>query len=117
MNREDCIEEKIMAHEALHALGMHHMHEAFDRDDYITVVFENIKPTAFSQFDKIDKKFFNYFGTSYDYESVMHYRRYSASKNGEDTIIPHDLSYIDIIGQVKDLSEGDRIRINRMYEC
>lgn len=34
-----------------------------------------------------------------------------------NTIVPKDIAFLDIIGQVKTLSKGDALRINRMYEC
>lgn len=106
-----------MAHEAIHSLGFYHMQMAFDRDDYITVLYENIIPEQFDNFDKVDAKSSNYFGTSYDLRSIMHYSRKAFTKNGEDTIVPRNSSYIDVIGQREKITDGDFIRINRMYGC
>lgn len=117
MDRNGCFHAGTMAHEAIHALGFDHMHMAFDRDDYITVNYENINREDFSEFEKIDAKFSTYFGTSYDLRSIMHYPRYAGSNNGKDTIVPHDSSYANVIGRSREISEGDFTRINRMYEC
>lgn len=46
----------------------------------------------------------------------MHYPRWAFSMNGLDTIVPHDRSYIDRIGS-NDLTAGDALRLNRMYQC
>ncbi|KAK0162807.1 hypothetical protein PV327_006553 [Microctonus hyperodae] len=56
------------------------------------------------------------FGVPYDYNSIMHYSRYTFSKNGRQTIIPrpyHD----DELGQRHGFSKLDVEKINRMYQC
>ncbi|XP_026684649.1 zinc metalloproteinase nas-14-like [Diaphorina citri] len=55
------------------------------------------------------------FGVGYDFDSVMHYSRKAFSKNGDDTIVPHDPTVE--IGQRVGLSEKDILKANRMYKC
>lgn len=71
-------------HEIGHAVGYHHEQQRPDRDQFVTVVEENIK----------DGKGFNFhirFGgtvlSPYDYSSIMHYGR-AAFADGGDTIVP-----------------------------
>lgn len=117
MNRTECMHQGTMAHEAIHALGFYHMHQAFDRDDHINVLYENIEPKFLVEFDKVDAKFSNYFGTNYDLMSIMHYPNDAGSNNTKNTIVPRYLNYVHVIGRIKKISEGDFVRINKMYDC
>lgn len=52
----------------------------------------------------------------------MHYGRKKFSKNGKDTISIFGCSEkakktLDVIGQRKGLSAGDRFQINRLFKC
>jgi hypothetical protein len=40
----------IVIHEFLHALGFYHQHSAIDRDDYVTINWQNIEPGNVSVF-------------------------------------------------------------------
>lgn len=40
----DCLSQGEIAHEIMHVLGFSHEHTRPDRDRYITVLWENIKP-------------------------------------------------------------------------
>lgn len=116
MRRNGCISEGIMVHEAIHALGYDHMHNHIDRDNYVDIFWNNIEPEFQFAFDKVDPQWFDNFGTSYDLLSVMHYARWAFSRNGQDTIVPHNRAYIDRIGSVH-ISKDDALRLNRMYRC
>jgi len=111
-----CVSQGIMVHEAIHALGYDHMHNHIDRDLYVSVIWDNIQPEFHFAFDKVDPKWFDNFGTPYDLMSVMHYPRWAFSRNGGDTVVPHNREYIDRIGSVY-ISDDDVLRLNRMYRC
>lgn len=61
------------AHEIGHVLGLFHEHTRPDRDRYVTVVTENIKPAYLAQFAIKQYSEARTYGIPYDYSSVMHY--------------------------------------------
>lgn len=111
-----CVSPGIAVHEAVHALGFDHMHNDIDRDQFVRILWQNIDPNFHFAFDIVDPEWFSNFGTPYDLRSVVHYARWAFSMNGLDAIQTLDNSYIDVIGQTQ-LSDGDVLRLNRMYEC
>jgi len=102
----------IAIHELLHALGVLHEVSREDREEYVTVVFENIisgREGAFSQRISTSTDI----GT-YDYGSVMHYRTTGFSRNGLPTIIPLQEPGVQI-GQRVRMDEGDIETVNALY--
>jgi uncharacterized protein (TIGR02145 family) len=101
-------------HEIGHALGMWHEHQRNDRDDFITIQYENIEDDKKFNFDK---KLDNILPIgNYDYFSIMHYYSAAGSKNGNPTIIPkRPPATFDMIPYPKKLSEGDIFAINSIY--
>ncbi|XP_070493986.1 high choriolytic enzyme 1-like [Chironomus tepperi] len=112
-----CFSRGTIIHELIHTLGYDHMQNHAERDTYITINFDNINTNQRHNFERVDPKKYNNFGTPYDYISVMHYGPKAFSKNGKETITPKQAAFKDKIGQRKGLSVGDAQRINNMYEC
>ncbi|KAI5719885.1 hypothetical protein M8J76_016375 [Diaphorina citri] len=110
-----CLRSGTIAHELLHAIGFRHQQSASDRDDYVTIVWNNIREGTERNFKKYPPSEITDFGVGYDFDSVMHYSRKAFSKNGDDTIVPHDPTVE--IGQRVGLSEKDILKANRMYKC
>ncbi len=61
-------------HELGHALGYHHEHSRWDRDAYVTVNYDNLKPQRRGDYDWLPKTNWITSATTYDYYSIMHYR-------------------------------------------
>lgn len=78
-----------VVHEFLHALGFYHMQSASDRDDFVTIAWQNIAEGREENFIKFDAEVISHFGIEYDIRSIMHYGAYAYSKNGFATVIPH----------------------------
>lgn len=113
---EGCFKMGTIVHELLHVLGFFHQHSVPERDNYVRILYENIKDNMAFNFRKLDANTVNDFGVAYDYGSVMHYGSKSFSKNGLDTIVPLGGDNIKI-GQRVGMSESDILRLNRMYNC
>ena len=72
--------EWMPAHELGHVLGFFHEHERWDRDQFVTIHYENIKSGRASDYDWIPKTNWIVSSLPYDYRSIMHYRIRWASK-------------------------------------
>lgn len=72
--------EWMPAHELGHVLGFFHEHERWDRDRYVTIHYENIKPGRQGDYDWVPRTNWIVNTTPYDYYSIMHYRTCWASK-------------------------------------
>ncbi|XP_011300429.1 zinc metalloproteinase nas-4-like isoform X2 [Fopius arisanus] len=112
-----CIRHGSIIHEIMHAIGFHHQHSTYNRDEYIEVVWENIKTGKQKNFKKYEEDTVTDFGVGYDYKSIMHYSRKVFSANGKPTIIPKEEGVK--IGQREKLSDKDVLKIQGMYknEC
>lgn len=64
------------------------MQSAYDRDEYVTIHWENMQSGTEHNFNKYTNAQVTHFNTTYDYFSVMHYSANGFSKNGKPTIVP-----------------------------
>lgn len=105
-------------HEILHAIGLYHEQSRSDRDDFIEIVTKNIRKKSLVNFQKLRPNVYDIADTLYDYESILHYSPYAFSINGEPTIeTKGNPETIKMMGQRRELSEGDILKINMMYNC
>lgn len=112
---DGCMSKGIIIHELMHAVGFFHEQSRTDRDDYVTIVWNNIETSLRDQFDKYSLNMIDYLGTKYDYGSVMHYGPLAFSKNGKPTIEPKQKGIT--IGQRIGFSPMDLYKVNRLYSC
>jgi hypothetical protein len=97
-------------HEIGHTLGLWHEQSRSDRDEFITVVWDNIDTRFEHNFDKHTQDAEDLGG--YDYGSIMHYPEKAFSVNGKPTIVAKSGQSI---GQRSGLSPGDIAAIKMMY--
>lgn len=67
--------------------GFLHEQNRADRDEYVRILYGNIKPETSANFDKAAADETTAFGVTYDTSSVMHYSATAFSANGGKTII------------------------------
>lgn len=75
-------------HEIMHALGFLHEHTRHDREQFVKINVQNIRPDAMKNFKKDKRKESTTNGIGYDLGSVMHYSLMAFSSNGKPTIEP-----------------------------
>jgi hypothetical protein len=120
--------EWMPAHELGHVLGFFHEHQRWDRDQFITVHYENIKPGRAHDYDWIAKTNWLVTTLPYDYASIMHYRVCWAGacedecKDGDGSspcavLSPKDKKYDHVIGQwdQNGISKLDAERVCLVY--
>ncbi|CAG7815354.1 unnamed protein product [Allacma fusca] len=118
LNRPGCVNHGNAMHELVHALGFFHEQSRLDRDNYVTVLTQNINPKRTINFQKYTSREGYDFGVPYDYSSLMHYpesafQSEAAVLQGLKTLVPKR-SGVEI-GQRRYLSELDTLKIIRMY--
>ena len=63
------LQDSVIIHEMLHAVGFHHEQSRTDRDDYVTINTANIEAGFEDNFDKETTTILS----AYDLTSIMHY--------------------------------------------
>lgn len=102
-------------HEIGHAVGLWHEQSRIDREDYLTINYENIEEDKEHNFMTYTEQRMD--GAEYtgvlDFGSIMMYGSYAFSKNGKPTLVKKDGSTFQTNRSV--LSSGDRVGIEKMY--
>ncbi len=115
LQKNGCLSHGTIVHELLHALGFEHEQRRPDRDDHVNIIFENIEPVYFPQFEKVNSEQFSGYDTPYDYDSVMHYDGKMFSINGNDTMVPKKEG-VQLI-YVQEMSQDDVNALLKAYKC
>ncbi|CAG4932375.1 unnamed protein product [Colias eurytheme] len=110
----DCMSLGEIVHEVMHILGFSHEHTRPDRDRYLTIKWDNIKPGYKKYFSVREEDPLS--SLPYDYASVLHYPSRAFSRNGKVTIMTENGVKI---GQREALSETDVEKVSMVYsaEC
>ncbi|KAF4691318.1 hypothetical protein FOZ60_015856 [Perkinsus olseni] len=115
-------------HELGHILGMVHTQMRGDRNKYLDMIYDNVKPTTMKNFAI---RHYSYQGVNgqyspYDYGSIMHYtktqgmiaEKYDPRTNpGVFTLKGQYEPGISEVGQREHLSDLDVAEINALYSC
>jgi len=112
-----CVYAGIVMHELMHASGFWHEQSRADRDDYITINWNNILKGMEYNFLKYDLRKIDHLGATYDTCSVMHYGSTAFAKSyGKPTIVPKQAGKCKI-GQRNGFSDTDVRKLNSLYQC
>lgn len=112
-----CDELSTVEHEILHALGFFHEQSRYDRNNFVTIQFDNVLEGRENNFEIIPKNQSTDNGVPYDFWSVMHYGKNAFTNGNGPTIVTKDPKFQDIIGQRYGISHKDNLELNRLYEC
>ncbi len=104
-----CHQELIVSHEILHAIGMEHEQSREDRDNYLTIIWDNIKENQVHNFSKVPRSNFG----EYNLNSIMHYGSFSFTKNGRPTMVTRDGKTFE--QNLKYFTKGDQEAVNSFY--
>ena len=100
-------------HEIGHVLGFWHEQSRPDRDEFIDVHLDKIRPGGAHNFNKQTTSSVDSLGVTYDFNSIMHYREYALSRDGSKTLTPKEAGIP--IGRSTGLSPLDIKQINLLY--
>jgi hypothetical protein len=100
----------------MHVLGFWHEVARPDRDQYISVNYENIQPGLEYNFAPRTEKVTS-LNSPYDYYSVLHYDGDAFSKNGRPTITPLQKGVRLLNSPLRRLSPTDVAEIRTLYKC
>jgi hypothetical protein len=110
---EGCEYASVYAHELGHVLGLHHEQSRSDRDDHVTIHWDNIEPGNAYNYDKYEKHEPGQDRGAYDFDSIMHY--------GSDAFaIDHEKPAMErkgggLIAWPSLISAGDALAVSAMY--
>ncbi|MFT6068290.1 MAG: hypothetical protein ACJAT2_000057 [Bacteriovoracaceae bacterium] len=101
-------------HEMLHTIGLLHEQNREDRDEFISIIWENIDPKNHLQFKKIKNANLDLKKHPFDFKSIMLYNQFAFSQ------VEGDFSIVRTNGDTYEpnpgtLSAGDLKKINSLY--
>ncbi|XP_067119455.1 astacin-like metalloprotease toxin 5 [Centruroides vittatus] len=115
---DDCMYLGAIIHQLNHIVGFYHEHNRPDRDDYVKIFWENIKPKMESQFVMLGPNQMRTIN-EFDYQSIMLYGERAFSKDGrKQTMVAVQPNVrLRSIKEKSGLSKSDIFRINTLYHC
>ena len=121
-----CLSKGHAMHVIGRAIGLFYESSRPDRDEYIKIIYKNIDEREMFEFEKlVDEKFHLVPNVGYDIESIMHLGPFEHTKNSKRTIrlkknaplgYKHCANLLEM-GQRKELSYLDKLRVNKLYSC
>ncbi|XP_057304961.1 zinc metalloproteinase nas-6-like [Hydractinia symbiolongicarpus] len=115
-----CYKRDVIVHEVMHALGFWHEQSRPDRDNYITIVWENVPQSARNNFRKYGRDKIDSLGVDYDLRSIMHYSQSSFTSRNRFTIKTKDPKLQHLLNDDRSnvgLSALDIKQIRLLYKC
>lgn len=105
-------------HELGHVVGLWHEVTRYDRDDYIEILWRNIRRGAEIWFRTVSKEATDALGTAYDLGSIMHFSPEEYAVKGKVAFrVQPNITYNGVVGQRDSLSSSDIYKISLLYGC
>jgi hypothetical protein len=116
LQQNGCFYSKTIQHELMHVIGFFHEQSRPDRDDFLQINLENVEGNMAHNFNKYTwgSTVFNQ-GSTYDYNSIMHYDTTAFSMNGKPTMVPRKAGAV--IGKAEALSPMDIAEVRHLLGC
>ncbi|KAJ1351716.1 Astacin (Peptidase M12A) [Parelaphostrongylus tenuis] len=107
----------LVLHEFGHTIGLYHTQSRHDRDNYITLHYENLVDYR-DQFNKESGSANYNYNITYDYGAVMHHLGASPglSSTGRSYMMPRDPKCVPTLGSYI-LSFYEKLIVNLQYKC
>ena len=113
-----CHDLGTIIHELMHAIGFFHKHEQHNRDQYLTIHWDNIPKDLWDQFERVSSYRGKVFTKAFDYSSIMLYGPRSFSKDGKAiTMSRKDGGRLLEVYDKPGLTSSDALSINSLYGC
>ncbi|OQV19806.1 putative Zinc metalloproteinase nas-13 [Hypsibius exemplaris] len=114
-----CFDNASLARGLMRNLGFTYESNRADRDQYITINWDNVAESNKAKFNKLSAEDYPVTDMPYDFGSVTHYPKNIWAKNkGTWTVKaknPRDSSVR--LGNTRGFSEGDIAKIKKLYKC
>ncbi len=111
-----CWRKRTIQHELMHAYGISHEHNREDRDDHLTLLWDNMSSSAKNSYKKIKFSQMSHRLNIYDIDSIMHYGSYSGSANGKPVFYVTARGPVaGIMDQTNEMSYGDHLILWALY--
>jgi hypothetical protein len=111
-----CLFVDTVEHEMMHALGFFHEQARPDRDEHVTIHWDNIDPEKYINFNKATE--INSRGSPYDYESIMHYTSTAFAIDPQSpTISVKDPNLNVVLGSATTMTDIDQHQLRMLYRC
>ncbi|XP_023218974.1 astacin-like metalloprotease toxin 5 [Centruroides sculpturatus] len=114
----ECMYLGAIIHQLNHIVGFYHEQNRPDRDEYVEIVWENIKPKMESQFVMLRPNQMRILN-EFDYHSIMLYggRAFSKDRHSQTMVALKPGARLRSIKEKAGLSKSDVFRINTLYHC
>ncbi len=111
-----------LLHTLGHVIGLNDEQNRRDRANYVSIQRDNIELDYEELFATNNDLSVGYLGVGYDYTSIMHLNAAAYAKRGLTTIeVVNKEEYFKQgspkLGERRELSEGDILKVNRLYAC